>query len=45
LRKPGAIPTALSVGVQIERTSSDIESVEKYAPQPAKLNLESNKNG
>jgi len=45
LRKPGAIRGAKAVGVQIERTEADIESVEKYAPQPAMLDAQSDKSG
>jgi len=37
LKKPGAIPNAAAVGVYIERSEKDRESLERYAPRPEVL--------
>jgi dihydroneopterin aldolase len=35
LSKPGAIRGAIAVGVHIQRTQEDMESLETYVPQPS----------
>ena len=37
LRKPGAIPNAAAVGVCIERSEKDKETLERYLPRPEVL--------